>query len=82
MTCPSCGSLRVFPSRLRNVVERLRFRLTDKEPHRCRHCGWRGWRVPRFHSEGPDVVPDDLRTGGGAPPIASGDLDPLDPQDS
>jgi hypothetical protein len=79
MTCPTCGSQRVFPSRLRNALERLRVRLTDKEPHRCRECGWRGWRALALSAPHPDVQPDDLRTGRQAAPVSSVDLDPLDP---
>lgn len=79
MTCPSCGSQRVFPSRLRNFLESLRYRLTDKQPYRCRQCNWRAWRVIPIHTEHPDVLPDDLRTGRGTAPVSIGDLDPLDP---
>jgi hypothetical protein len=69
----------VFPSRLRNAVERLRARLTNKEPYRCRECGWRGWRYTPLTSQLPDVHPGDLRTGRSAAPVATDDLKPLDP---
>lgn len=81
MTCPSCGSPRVFPSRLRNTFESLRYRLTDKQPYRCHHCSWRGWRVIPLRAEHPDVQPDDLRTGRGTAPVSIRELDPLDPAD-
>ena len=38
MKCPACGSTRVFPSRLRNILERLRQMLTEKQPYRCHQC--------------------------------------------
>jgi hypothetical protein len=79
MICPSCGSPRVYPSRLRNVYETLRHRLTDKQPYRCHQCGWRRWREIEVSPPQPDVLPDDLRTARGANPIPGGDLDPLDP---
>jgi transposase-like protein len=79
MICPSCGSTRVFPSRLRNVIETLRHRLTDKQPYRCHQCGWRRWREIEIAPPQPDVRPDDLRIARGTSPVASGDLDPLDP---
>jgi len=79
MTCPSCGSTRVFPSRLRNPIEAIRHRLTDKQPYRCHDCGWRRWQLFLIPSDHPDIQPDDLRTGQGAPPVSTRDLDPLDP---
>ena len=79
MKCPSCGSTRVYPSRLRGVLERLRQGLTDKQPHRCHQCGWRRWRDMRTHPEGPDASPDDLRTGRGSAPVTQNDLDQIDP---
>jgi hypothetical protein len=78
MTCPACGSARVFPSRLRNPFERLREMLTDMQPHRCHDCGWRKWRKLRVHPESPDVQPEDLRTGRVSEPVTSSDLDQLD----
>ena len=63
MTCPSCDSERVYPSRLRNTVERLRHRLTDRQPYRCHDCVWRRWQQMAFIAPNPDVSPDDLRVG-------------------
>jgi DNA-directed RNA polymerase subunit RPC12/RpoP len=79
MKCPSCGSARVYPSRLRNAFEKLRQGLTEKQPYRCHECGWRRWREVRVHPENPDTLPDDLRTGRGPAPVSPADLDQLDP---
>jgi hypothetical protein len=79
MKCPSCGSSRVYPSHLRNFVERLRQRLTDRQPFRCHDCGWRRWSEVHVHPQNPDVRPDDLRTGRDAAPVSTTDLDQLDP---
>jgi DNA-directed RNA polymerase subunit RPC12/RpoP len=78
MQCPSCGSARVYPSRLRNVVERLRQNLTGKHPIRCHECGWRQWRDVTVREEHPPVGPDDLRTGRTSAPVSASDLDQLD----
>lgn len=78
MKCPSCGSLRVFPSRLRNSFERLRQMLTGKQPYRCHECDWRKWSNVRVHPDGPDVRPEDLRTGRVPETVSAGDLDQLD----
>jgi hypothetical protein len=78
MKCPSCGSVRVYPSHLRTRLERLRQVLTDKQPYRCHQCGWRRWGAVQIHSEGPDVTPEDLRTGRQVQPVAPSDLDQLD----
>jgi hypothetical protein len=64
---------------LRNTLETLRHRLTAKQPHRCHECDWRGWRAIEAMEPGPDVHPDDLRTGRSTGPVSSTDLDPLDP---
>lgn len=77
MKCPACGSPRVFPSRTRNVIERLRQMLTDKQPYRCHQCGWRQWRDVLIH-ENADVHPEDLRTGRVPAPVSSKDIDQLD----
>jgi hypothetical protein len=69
----------VYPSRLRNGVERLRQKLTDKQPYRCHECSWRKWRDVEFLSANPDVRPDDLRTGRGGGALSSTDVDQLDP---
>jgi hypothetical protein len=79
MTCPSCSSTRVYPSRVRNILETLRHRLTGKQPYRCHDCNWRGWRDVEVLLPGADIQPDDLRTGRSAPPVSTADLDPLDP---
>ena len=78
MTCPACGSTRVFPSRLRTRVERLRQRLTDTQPYRCHQCNWRKWRDVEIHSDNSDVRPDDLRTGQTPEPVSPKELDSLD----
>jgi hypothetical protein len=69
----------VYPSRLRNTVERLRQRLTDRQPYRCHECGWRRWREVEFIGHSPDVRPDDLRTGRGSAPLNPAEVDQLDP---
>lgn len=78
MKCPSCGSARVYPSHLRGAVERLRQVMTDKQPYRCHQCGWRKWDVVQLGSDGPDVSPEDLRTGRASQPVTPSDLDQLD----
>ena len=78
MQCPTCGSAGVYPSRVRNVLERLRHKLTDRQPMRCHQCGWRRWRAVVVREEQAPVHPDDLRTGREATPITSSDLDRLD----
>jgi len=79
MKCPRCASARVYPSRLRNTFERLRQKLTDRQPYRCHECSWRNWRDVEFLTAEPDVTPDDLRTGQGLTPVSSKDVDQLDP---
>jgi hypothetical protein len=79
MKCPRCASARVYPSRLRSIVERLRQKVTDRQPYRCHECNWRRWREVEFLSVNPDVVPDDLRTGHGVGPLEQTDVDQLDP---
>ena len=64
---------------LRAQKERLRQKLTDRQPYRCHECGWRKWRDVEFLSANPDVRPDDLRTGRGTPPVSTADVDQLDP---
>ncbi len=80
MKCPSCGSLRVYPSRLRGLLDRLRQEMTGRQPYRCHECGWRRWQPMQTHEEGPEAGPDDLRTGREASPVTPSDLDRLDPQ--
>jgi hypothetical protein len=79
MKCPKCASTRVYPSRLRGQLERLRQKVTDKQPYRCHECGWRRWRDVEFLGARPDVAPDDLRTGRGPTPLSSNEVDELDP---
>jgi predicted Zn-ribbon and HTH transcriptional regulator len=79
MKCPRCKSARVYPSKLRNPLERLRQKLTDRQPYRCHECGWRKWRDVEFFGSSPDVRPDDLRTGHDIDPISSTEVDQLDP---
>lgn len=78
MKCPACGSTRVFPSRLRSRLERLRQVLTDKQPYRCHQCNWRKWKEVELQVDDADVRPDDLRTGQPQKPVSPGDLDSLD----
>jgi hypothetical protein len=78
MKCPACGSPRVFPSRLRNGLERLRQVLTDKQPYRCHQCDWRKWREVEIYPENEDVRPDDLRTGRAPDPVSPNEIDSLD----
>ena len=70
MKCPACGSTRVFPSRLRNILERLRQMLTEKQPYRCHQCDRRKWREAWVHNDSPDVHPEDLRTGRVSEPVS------------
>jgi hypothetical protein len=79
MKCPKCASTRVYPSRLRGGLERLRQKVTDRQPYRCHECGWRRWREVEFLGASTDVRPDDLRTGRGPSPLSTTDVDELDP---
>jgi predicted Zn-ribbon and HTH transcriptional regulator len=64
---------------LKGGIERLRQKLTERQPYRCHECGWRDWREVEFLSRNPDVKPDDLRTGRGPSPLDTADVDELDP---
>jgi hypothetical protein len=79
MKCPKCASTRVYPSRLRGSLERLRQKLTERQPYRCHECGWRKWREVEFLGADANVNPDDLRTGRGPTPLSTSDVDELDP---
>jgi hypothetical protein len=79
MKCPRCASTRVYPSRLRNNWERMRLKLTDRQPYRCHECDWRKWREVEFLSPSVDVTPDDLRSGRGADAVTPPNVDDLDP---
>jgi transposase-like protein len=78
MNCPECGSTRVFPSRLRHGLERLRQGLTGKQPYRCHQCNWRKWRDVEVRADSEDVRPDDLRTGRTPEPVSPSEIDSLD----
>ena len=78
MKCPRCASVRVYPSRLRNSFERLRQKVTDRQPYRCHECEWRKWREVEFMTNNPDVKPDDLRSGHKAKPPTTKEVDTLD----
>ena len=43
MRCPSCGSSYFFPSRARNLLERLWQQLSTRVLYRCRKCEHRLW---------------------------------------
>lgn len=79
MLCPACRSPRVYLSRPRTLVERLRKALSVKAPHRCHDCGWRRWALIQNHPAGPDVRPDDLRANRPTRTVLPADLDRLDP---
>jgi len=79
MDCPRCRSSRVYPSRLRSMLERVRQRFTERQPYRCHACNWRGWHDVEFKTKTPDVTPEDLRTGRTPAPLSSSDVDQLDP---
>jgi hypothetical protein len=79
MTCAACGSTRVYPSRLRNLIERLRQVTTGRQPYRCHECGWRKWGPIVVHAEGAsETRPDDLRSGPISGPVKPTELDKLD----
>jgi len=68
----------VYPSRLRNVVERARQTLTGRQPVRCHKCGWREWREVTVHEDHAPVRPDDLRTGRPGAAVSATELEQLD----
>jgi hypothetical protein len=76
--CPSCSSPRIYPSRLRSAVERIRRALTDRQPYRCHACGYRGWGEIQVPVDTSEDGPDHLRTGAASKPITARDLDQLD----
>lgn len=77
MQCPACGSARVYSSRLRGFLERLRQTVTGMHPVRCHQCGWRRWRNVIDRDSVP-IVPDDLRTGRTAAPLSNREIDQID----
>ena len=64
MDCPRCRSSRVYPSRLRSMLERVRQRFTERQPYRCHACNWRGWHDVEFKTKTPDVTPEVLHNRG------------------
>ena len=78
MKCEKCGSSRVYPSRLRNTLERARQAVTGHQPYRCHNCDWRVWGEVKVPSSDGETKPDDLRTGRDSAPVNPGDLDQLD----
>jgi hypothetical protein len=76
--CPACASARIYPSRLRSPLERVRRALTERQPYRCHACAFRGWSEIHVPVDTADAHPDDLRTGVAAKPITPHDLDGLD----
>jgi hypothetical protein len=79
--CPACASVRIYPSRLRSAVERLRRALTEHQPYRCHACGFRGWSRIVVPVDQAERDAEELRSGGLAAPIAPGELDQLDRPD-
>ena len=49
--CPKCGGTHLHHSRLRNLLERVRWRFTGRVPFRCHACNWRGWRDDVHHTK-------------------------------
>jgi hypothetical protein len=79
--CPTCTSPRVYPSRLRSPIERVRRALTERQPYRCHACGFRGWSTILVPVDQAERDAEELRSGGIAAPITPGDLDQLDRPD-
>ncbi|MBI2834921.1 MAG: hypothetical protein HYX76_10910 [Acidobacteria bacterium] len=76
--CPACNSSRIYPSRTRSRLERLRRFMTKKRPYRCHHCDWRGWGDQGWEAslrEDLEWPPDARR----AASISAEELDSLDP---
>jgi hypothetical protein len=76
--CQQCGSARVFRSRCRNAIERLRFRITGQHPFRCHQCQWRGWRSERWDPSDEIDLCSTMRRAE-TPPLPAEELDRLDP---
>jgi hypothetical protein len=76
--CPACASARIYPSRLRSSIERMRCALTERQPYRCHACEFRGWSEIQVPVETAEAGPDELRTGAAARPITAQELDQLD----
>lgn len=79
--CPTCASPRIYPSRLRSSVERIRRALTEHQPYRCHVCGFRGWSQILVPVSTQESDAEELRSGATAMPITPRDLDRLDGQD-
>jgi predicted RNA-binding Zn-ribbon protein involved in translation (DUF1610 family) len=79
--CPTCSSARIYPSRLRSAIERVRRALTEHQPYRCHACGFRGWGQILVPVDEGERDAEELRSGGITPPITSRDLDQLDRPD-
>ena len=43
LRCSSCGSSKVYRSRVRGRLEQMRKRFTHQRPYRCHDCDWRKW---------------------------------------
>lgn len=77
--CPTCGSHRIYPSRLRSMIERLRRAMTAKQPYRCHACNHRGWYpIDIPVSRKPDAPPEVLQVTSRKETITGDDLDRLD----
>ena len=78
--CPECGSARLYPSRTRGVLERLRRVVTPSQPYRCHKCDHRGWYALHLPlaSAKRELDPDDLRANPAPHPINAEDFDRLD----
>lgn len=79
--CPTCESARIYPSRLRSGIERVRRALTEHQPYRCHVCGFRGWGQIVVPLSTEDRDAEELRSGGVARPITPRDLERLDSAD-
>ena len=81
--CPRCGSSRIYPSRLRSALERLRRAFTERQPYRCHACNYRGWHLMGVPGTGRDDTKpgqfseQDLRQGKPRT-VTAEDLDRLD----
>ena len=83
--CPSCISARVHRSRARNLIERVKRRMTAERLFRCEACGWRGWLMPLVSMEGDpvdqQVQPDFAVLDTFVAPSASPTKRPFSPRD-
>jgi hypothetical protein len=80
-TCPACGSPRLYPSRTRSTLERIRRVFSRKRPYRCHACDWRRWIDVPPSPLLADTAPYELRTTRDPKqPLGKSDLDGLDPR--